>query len=497
MMKLRFTLSILCLFIVACSHQSQETVPTHDILAQVGNRLITKDDFIRRVEYTIRPTYCKGINYIHKKIMLNSLIAEKLFAIEGNQSGLMGKSERFARFIQGRKEQAMRQWYYYDQVYSNVQPEPDDIQAALAQSGRTIDVSYFRLPNETFAQQARDALNGGVSFNEIFSVFANRDTLPHKKISWFDREENEIHDALFRGDLEKGEILGPLQTEDGTFLVMKVKGWTDEPTLTENELNQRRNDVEKRLKEQKALKVYAQKMAAMMQGKKMQFNEPVFKQYVTKLGDEFFKDQAWKKKKVNQSVGFEDEVGPQGVSNNLPAALLDQPLVQVDDEWYSVKEFEQLLQSHPLVFREKKISKSKFASEFQKAVADLFQDIELTKECYRLHYDTVSSVRLNTELWKDYYVAKEYRNRILEKSDLTDSLKTNETEAITEILNPVVRRLEQKYSDQIKIDADWLKNVYLTTTDMTVLQPQMPYAVVVPAFPKTTTYSRLDYGQTL
>ena len=52
-----------------------------NILALVGNKAITVNDFIKRCEYVTRPPYCRGDNYIHKKIALNSLIAEKLFAI--------------------------------------------------------------------------------------------------------------------------------------------------------------------------------------------------------------------------------------------------------------------------------------------------------------------------------------------------------------------------------------------------------------------------------
>ena len=37
------------------------------ILARVGDKTISLNEFIRRAEYTIRPPYCKGDNNIHKK----------------------------------------------------------------------------------------------------------------------------------------------------------------------------------------------------------------------------------------------------------------------------------------------------------------------------------------------------------------------------------------------------------------------------------------------
>ena len=56
--------------------------PSIDTLVLINNKVITKNDFLRRAEYTIRPTYCNSDNNVDKKIILNSLIAEKLYAIE-------------------------------------------------------------------------------------------------------------------------------------------------------------------------------------------------------------------------------------------------------------------------------------------------------------------------------------------------------------------------------------------------------------------------------
>ena len=77
---MRFTYFLFILFLfLSCAKTS---VPEEVILARVGEKLITIQDFIRRSEYTIRPDYCRQDNYIHKKIVLNSLIAEKLTSLE-------------------------------------------------------------------------------------------------------------------------------------------------------------------------------------------------------------------------------------------------------------------------------------------------------------------------------------------------------------------------------------------------------------------------------
>ena len=86
-----------------------------EILAKIGDRLITHQDYLNRAEYTLRPDYCRGNQYIHKKIILNNLIAEKLLAIESEAVNKQIKPENLNAFLKGRKEQAMRQLLYFQE----------------------------------------------------------------------------------------------------------------------------------------------------------------------------------------------------------------------------------------------------------------------------------------------------------------------------------------------------------------------------------------------
>ena len=99
---------ILLLAFIACSKDSSSNISSVDILAKVGDKIITLDDYYNRAEYTIRPLYCKGNLYIHKKIILNNLIAEKLLSLDSEMNDYKINSKALESFIKGRKEQAMR-----------------------------------------------------------------------------------------------------------------------------------------------------------------------------------------------------------------------------------------------------------------------------------------------------------------------------------------------------------------------------------------------------
>ena len=73
---------VITFFFTAFSCTKPQPIPNNLVLAHVGDKTITIQDFIHRAEYSIRPAYCRQSNYVHKKIVLNSLIAEKLAALE-------------------------------------------------------------------------------------------------------------------------------------------------------------------------------------------------------------------------------------------------------------------------------------------------------------------------------------------------------------------------------------------------------------------------------
>ena len=115
-----------------------------NILALVGNKAITVNDFIKRCEYVPRPPYCRGDNYIHKKIALNSLIAEKLFAIEFENRDLhMTENQRMV--VEGQKEQTMRHLMLQRYGFEKVTLDTNQIQRLAMLSNREYRISFINI----------------------------------------------------------------------------------------------------------------------------------------------------------------------------------------------------------------------------------------------------------------------------------------------------------------------------------------------------------------
>ena len=473
--------------IVSSCSSSDEQINEEQTLAYVGNRTITIQDFIRRAEYSMRPAYCRHSNYVHKKIVLNSLSAEKMTALEmDKKSDDILESTNFRKFLMGRREQAMRQVFYNDSFYDSVSLSEDDIMERYALAGRTIQIEYLSLPDLDMVQKFKELLNDDMSLDSIYSYLWQGD-VPSRTINWFDREPEMIHDGLFREDLEKGEVIGPFMIDDNSYLVIQVEGWVDQPVITKEEQGLRWNDVSVRLTEKIATAKYKSYVSDLMSDKKMELEPETFNSYATIAGDYYLKDEKDKKIALNQAIWDnvkQVDLQPFNDPGNLdPSAIL----FRYDGRSYSVGDLNEMLRSHPLVFRKRKMSKGEFRSQLKFSIADLLRDIELTQICYELGLDNDWRVQSNEFLWNDAYASKRY----MEIHGLDDSLTDEE---LLGHFDPIIDSLQHAYSKQIKINMDAFEKIELSSTDMLVTQRGLPYPIVVPSFPIITSDNRLDYG---
>ena len=198
------TIILIFTLIVIISNCSgyKDPVKDNQILAYVGDRTITIQDFLRRAEYSIRPAYCRQSNYLHKKIVLNSLIAEKMTGLEmDKKKDDLLESSNFKKFLKGRKEQAMRQVFYNDSFYDSVSLSEDEIRECYLLSGRMIEIDY---PDNPKKQKEFDEL--GVTMKKSLVDSYKKELHPYNKFdkSTYPSEPKQRGKLLALDKLEKG-----------------------------------------------------------------------------------------------------------------------------------------------------------------------------------------------------------------------------------------------------------------------------------------------------
>ena len=481
------------LLLYACSKEVNDIsrspieIPEDNIIAKIGDKIITVEEFIKRSEYTVRPAYCRGDNIIHKKIILNSLIGEKLLSLEAMDISL---SPHLMKYLKGRKEQAMRELLSYEKGYKDVQISPETLDQFSSTADRKYKVQFCRLPDSGVADEIYHFMEQGFSYEEIFDAAFGLDSIPERSIDFFSEEDPFIIENIFSEKLEKNEVLSPFKANDGSYLWIKIKGWTKTPAITASSQKVIRQDINEKLNRLEAVRKYNEYTAGLMAGKKMDLIEPAFSRLM-EVASNYYLGSVNDNKLIEAIWNIDEEIVEKPDFAEMESYDEKTPFMYFDERTWSIGEIQELIDSHPLVFRKKRIKKNEFPEQLKFALADLMRDHYLTAEAYKMGYDKHHSVLLEEYLWEDHLYASLKKEQILEKKEL--SVQNNEDHL--NVMGDYIGMLQEKYSRQITINFRQFNKINLSHIDMVALKPSAPYSHPVPSFPILTQDHSIDYGK--
>jgi len=492
----RLTIVIIILFMfISCSKKEIEQ-PQEKILATIGDKSISVSEFIRRAEYTVRPPYCRGSHNLDKKIVINSLIVEKLMSIEAGDTNSFINNTRIQTYLRGRKEQYMRQWLYEKEAQAKVVLDSAKVLNTVRVAGRKYKISFFNVPDSGFIHALHDEMmKEGSSFEQVYLETTGLDTIPKKELEWSVHEHDAILDSMYSSPLKKNQVVGPIKINKNEYMLVKVNGWIDRVALTEMQIQERWRNVSDKYTQREAVKLYDEFILDVMKDKSIEFLPDVFYKVANLLGPVYLKTEDEKKAMLNKNFWNKDDDGEkfQDIQSQMER-LYQEPFFQVDDEIWTVEDFVNELAAHPLVFRKTNMKNIEFGQQLQFAIMDMIRDKELAVIAYDRGYDQINVIQRNVNMWKDNLNYQYYKDKYL-RSVLSDTLtEMNYIPLIEDHLNPRVDSLQKKYSDQIAVDVEEFNNIRLTRIDMSVTQKNVPFPKMVPSFPLITTDNKLDYG---
>ena len=471
-------------FFPSCEKSINDIVTQSDnLLAEVGEKKIMVNDFIKRCEYVPRPTYCRGNNYIHKKIALNSLIAEKMFAIEFEKNNLiLSESQKY--LIQGQKEQGMRQLMLKKFGFDLVNIDFDEIKRLANLSKRTYSIKFITV-DQNFSNLIKKRLENS-NLEKIIKKLNLNIKISKKKITKNEDMIKEIHQILYSGEPIKNKIYGPFNFNNIETLYFEIEGWKTKVDVTEKQKKETWTIVEKDYREKFALKYYSEFVKKIMRGKKITYNVKSFEEFSNKLRKIYLIEKEKKEAVINNEI-WEIKENTELLSFKDIKKNKDDILLTHDNKTYTIANLLDLVRKHPLVFRNKKTSEKLFSNELKYAIADLLRDFHITEKAYELRLEKNKTVTQIEQKWEDHIKSTNFKNQYF------NSIKSNEL--LFNNTTMQVDSLQKVYSKVIKIDTDKFKKISLSTIDMNVNYSNQAYSKLEPSFPVLTNDHILDYGK--
>ena len=479
--------NLLFCFILSCDDLKVEdakiTRASENVLTSIGNRLVTVNDYIKRCEYVPRPNYCKNNNYIHKKIALNSLIAEKLLALEFEKKKLNFTNAQ-KNLIAGRKEQSMRQMMLKVNGFDKVELDSGVVNIIAKQSRRTYEVSFLILNAIQNKQVSEKRITSLTKIKDNLSDLSETST---RLITFNDEMPDEVKSILFFSKPAKNFLYGPISLSKAKHMFFEVNSWNTLVSVTDEQKKQAYVDAEKTYRESSALKIYKKYVSALMSQKELVFDPKVFQDFSDKISNIYLIEKEKKESVIQNTIWDEETKAVDNISSfNDLKMIRNEELLTFDSEKFSVGSVLDLIKKHPLIFRNKNISQKSFSNELKYALVDLFRDQEITNQAYRLGYDKKKDIVNVENKWKDFISSSIMKDAIINGLSDKEAFK---------MLSSKIDSLQKLYSSIIKIDTDKFEQIKLTSIDMNVIYTNQAYPLIEPSFPILTDDHVIDYGQ--
>jgi hypothetical protein len=467
------------LLLITCTVSKQDDA----VIARVSDRTITRSEFQNRADLTVRPAYASGNSRRARNILLNTLIAEKILALEGQKDALIRDNERLINYVRGLKEQKMRELHFRHHALEKTEVPGDLVDVIADQARRTYDLEYFdinprdhALVDSIFDILGRDS----TQFETVFRNLYPKHALPRQRVNWQDVFHPDLFESLYLNRAEPGKIIGPVYDRDGRVLCLRVDGWRTTVTFAETDRHVIRRQVQNHLRIKKALMAYESIIAGIMQDKQLVFNREGLITLTNMLGPLYFENPAGfnplheldPRRRWHQEMQLDSLLGHGGT-------LAGGELLEIDGSKWSIAELIMQMQRRPLLFRRKHFPAKEFGPELALAIVDLVRDYYITAEAYRQGYDQNAEVRRTEQLWQDYFYAVLQREKLL-------AARIDSTEHTLDYLTTQVQNLRSQYTPLIEVNREAFEQTEISAINTLVFARDVPFPVVAPGFPVLT-----------
>ncbi|MGB9663588.1 MAG: peptidylprolyl isomerase [Ignavibacteria bacterium] len=408
--------NFLILFVFAITFLKENNVfaqPKDSILVDMGEKVITVDEFVTRFEFTPWPR--RNIRYIDNELkleFLKTLMAEKLLSIYGNEIKIDTNFD-LNQAYKNLEKMIIRDALYRKEVMGKVKIDQNELNNAIAKSQITIYVRYIFDSDSSEIYSIFYKLLNGANFDSILSSRIESEDqkipMPVTYGTLIEDFENVVYQT------EPGNYTYPLKSTLG-YYIFKIDSSKIEVGLGPKELNDAARKAEKILKQRIEEKIYQEYFKKFFSKKKGEADGELFWEFVGAVKKRF----KWKFENQNPVRNNEyiiDVEDVRQIENDL-GNRKNQILIKLENRNASVSEF---LRS--LLFKGFMVADSSeryIAAKLNRAIKNYLEDEYLAEEGYRQGFHLKPEVKKDIDMWRDFYYANWYSLTLKNNIQVTD-----------------------------------------------------------------------------
>lgn len=256
----------LCVLAAGCGKVEEPK----DVIARVGDRAISQKELDR--SYSLNPEWKRGETQLHSYLtQINALTVEKLYAQEAEKLGL-DRDSLLQKHLTFLKQKEMIKGLYRKEIKEKVHIDEAEERQIYEWTKKKVDYDFVYCADS--AQCARFA-------SELNAKNINQLQLPADSSVQIGSQKNvkvganlpQVEKALFTSKVN--QVTGPISVGSG-YLAIKVRDWTREMFMSNNDFLLDRKRIDKLIAEYKSDSSASFYIYNMMKDKDLKLNGPVF-----------------------------------------------------------------------------------------------------------------------------------------------------------------------------------------------------------------------------
>jgi len=467
---------MLFVFLLACSSEKERPY-----LVKINNHYISSREFKYRLMFN---PYLLKINdeRAAKKMLLSSLIAEKIIYLEAQRAGFSENS--LSNRIEHHLKEAMIEQLRRDSVEKTITISGDELKAEFLESLKGRRIRFIAFNSREEALQVKHAVDAGDSFEKEVRQYMIRQgwadqQIPQKELTWGGADSG-IREQI--KTLSAGQVSEPLPAFNSYYLVKVLKVYkTGQPT--KEEFERRRSALEDYLRRKKIKAKYRQFYFRSLQP----YLGTLQRDKVSALVDELLKHSdvfSGQGKQVNSDKELSDQIYL-STDEVLTRAKQTKVVRFPNGDTWDFSDLMKELKYGPYGFKYQ--NKAAFKLSFMKN-AQLAVELEaLYRLAKKTGYANRPEVTEEAEMWKSYLQAAAYRFKFLQ--NVTAGIDTQQEKSTPGQLSPIQeRRLEAVDSllatalptYKITINTHVYNEINVPKTDMLVMKKHFAHRLIAP-----------------
>ncbi len=414
---MKFFLRIILIIITVASiaaAQQQDSV-----LATVGNDKISISEFRERFELTPQVYVAEDNPYNNKQSLLYSMIAERLWALQAKKLGL-DTTEIMKTSFKSLEKMYIRDALYKAEIGDYVEVSNKELEQALKKYFITLKIEALQAGDSSKIFNLYFKLKKGISFDSLHNI--NDPGLPFLEVDYGDMKNSEadygdmkdsVENILYR--LKKNEFTKPIKVPAGWFIFKVVD--RIQKSHTAQDINQVIKKIKKIIEGRKTKEYYDEFMNRFFRNKKVTTNGKLFWSMVDKITN------LMQHKKKSEDIPDSENVFLSSsdllkMENEFGTDTLKMIFIHFKKNPFTLRDF--LRYFYFEGFYSAQVDKNMLADKLNGRVRRVIQEELLAREGYKRGYNNLPKVKEAIHMWKDNYLAKLLKSKLLDSTHVTE-----------------------------------------------------------------------------